>query len=671
MTLATDTQLSRDSTITEPIAIAIAEQIVKQKTAAGLIGPDTVNLAAMITGVGEAFTMQGAPQLQINLEDEDFVLLDSGFWGADPTHGKLHSIQLNYPVGSKYWWRLRQVSPKADFSCETYWIPRVVRELMDIEGPFKASRGSRTRAQFLKMCCDKVPDIKFHCKQLDVKEPIASVKIPKSTAADSGAKSVGLTAAATESLTVRGVKMTAEQRDVAGTLIQAADKATAGAVATEALIYAGIWESNLSPKANNGRYWGVLSGSVTEWQQTDTVGMAGAFLHGGKGFVGQGAIGLVAFPYQVSNPVEIAVKVEAPSIWPDNAYAKESGYPGDEAALAEVKAIIEAGGGATGTGGVESGTETVQQYNFEIGTTEEPYENFWAGMNRLAQEVNWELVVDGPDVYYDSDITLVRAELKDVIERTDDNVADWEYDWDDNGIATNLVIVLVCEEFSYVPADAIKLKGFGPASEGSTMGLPGRWLLGEIQRNPGDIVASLTFVQPTQPLKEPAPTVSSSSTSGQGGSSIVGDFSNESVLAAVQASQQLGSSKIPYLWGGGHSSGSEVTGSPPPAGLDCSGSVSWVLEHAGFPPPAGGNWNGGAADSTQFEQWGEAGPGKEMTVWCNADHVFIEFNVPNVGHFQLNTSVPGHNGPAWAPWGPNGETDAKSGAFQARHFKGT
>jgi hypothetical protein len=48
----------------------------------------------------------------------------------------------------------------------------------------------------------------------------------------------------------------------------------------------------------------------------------------------------------------------------------------------------------------------------------------------------------------------------------------------------------------------VKLNGFGPASEGSTMGLPGRWLVGEVQRNPGDIVATLTLVQPTKELKK-------------------------------------------------------------------------------------------------------------------------------------------------------------------------
>lgn len=487
-------QLERDYAITAPVALAIAESISASKAARAKGSPEAVDLAEMITGVGEALTLQGAPQIQINLLDPDLALLESGFWGDDAAHGRLDEIELNYPTGSKYWWRLRQVSPKADFTVQTYWIPRVVRELMDKKGPKKASRGSRTRAEFLKMLAESVPEARFYSRQLDIKQPIANVKIPHSKSPSSAARSVGLSAKATKGLTVKGTAMTAEQRDVAGQLLQVADRANAGQVATEALIYAAIWESGLDPAADNGQFWGVLSGSHGEWQQTDTVGMAEAFLHSGKGFHD----GAISLSHSTSNPVEIAVRVEVPSVWPNNAYAQQSGYPGDPQALAEVKAIIQAGGGAT-----EGQTETVQQHNYEVGSAEEPYEDYWTAMNRLATEVNWELVVDGPDIYYDSEITLCKAELVDVIDRSDDNVVDWEYDWDDHEIATNFVLVVVCDEFAYKPADVVKLESFGPASECSTMGLPGCWLVGEAQRNPGDIMATLTLVQPTRPLKEP------------------------------------------------------------------------------------------------------------------------------------------------------------------------
>lgn len=509
MTLAGDTQLQRDMSITEPVALALAESITKSKAARAKGAPVAADLAAMITGVGEALTMQGAPQIQISLEDEEFALLESGFWGADPKTGKLDEIELNYPDGSKYWWRLRQVSPKADFTVQTYWIPSVVRKLMDLKGPLKAARASRTRAEFLKMLADHVPGARFHSKQLDIKQPIANPKKPKDAKEPPSdtAKKVGLTSASTKGLTVKGSNMTAGQRDTAAVLLQVCDRASAGHVATVAMIYAAIWESGLDPHSNNGSYWGALSASVNAFKQNDTVGMAEAFLNGGKGFTSAKKL-----EQTNGNPAAVASQAEGAIPFDSNGvsqqYHGESGYPGDAAAVKEAEAIVEAGGGASGAGGIEPSSATyerVQQYNYEVGSQEEPHEDFWTAMNRLAQEVNWELVVDGPDIYYDSDITLCRMALADLIERSDDNVVDWDYDWDERMIATNFVIVLVCGEFAFKPADVVKVEGFGPATEGSTIGLPGRWLVGEAQRNPGDIVATLTLVQPTRPLKEPAP----------------------------------------------------------------------------------------------------------------------------------------------------------------------
>jgi Helix-turn-helix domain len=63
------------------------------------------------------------------------------------------------------------------------------------------------------------------------------------------------------------------------------------------------------------------------------------------------------------------------------------------------------------------------------------------------------------------------------------------------------------------------------------------------------------------------------------------------------------------------------------------------------------------------------GQGKEMTVWCNAKHVFIEFNIPGHAHANGNTEGPNHqNGfrlnSTWPP--PEGPA-----GFTARHWKGT
>lgn len=76
---------------------------------------------------------------------------------------------------------------------------------------------------------------------------------------------------------------------------------------------------------------------------------------------------------------------------------------------------------------------------------------------------------------------------------------------------------------------------------------------------------------------------------------------------------------------------------------DCSGSTSYVLYKAGL-------LSDGALVSGQFVSWGQAGPGRWITVYANEGHVFIE-----VAGIVLNTAwyAPVH--PNWPPSGPRWE----------------
>ena len=65
---------------------------------------------------------------------------------------------------------------------------------------------------------------------------------------------------------------------------------------------------------------------------------------------------------------------------------------------------------------------------------------------------------------------------------------------------------------------------------------------------------------------------------------------------------------LPYIYGGGHASFQAN-------GYDCSGSVSYVLAAAGLvtSPMVSG----------QFDTWGDPGPGRWVTIYSNADHVWM------------------------------------------------
>jgi len=63
----------------------------------------------------------------------------------------------------------------------------------------------------------------------------------------------------------------------------------------------------------------------------------------------------------------------------------------------------------------------------------------------------------------------------------------------------------------------------------------------------------------------------------------------------------------PYRYGGGHAKWED-------SGYDCSGSVSYALHGAGLLSIS--------KDSTDFESYGDSGPGQWITVYANSGHAY-------------------------------------------------
>ncbi len=101
---------------------------------------------------------------------------------------------------------------------------------------------------------------------------------------------------------------------------------------------------------------------------------------------------------------------------------------------------------------------------------------------------------------------------------------------------------------------------------------------------------------------------------------------------------------LPYIYGGGHASFHAD-------GYDCSGSVSYALAAAGLvsSPMVSGD----------FENWGDPGPGRWITVYANADHVWM-----TVAGWRFDTVALAEGGTRWAQGG--GEFDG----FVVRHPPG-
>lgn len=115
------------------------------------------------------------------------------------------------------------------------------------------------------------------------------------------------------------------------------------------------------------------------------------------------------------------------------------------------------------------------------------------------------------------------------------------------------------------------------------------------------------------------------------------------VKRAIWATNFL--TRKPYVWGGGHESFYA-------RGYDCSGTVSFLLRHAGaIERPAA---------SRELTQYGRPGPGRWITVYARDGHAFA-----TVAGLRLDTT--GHRaeeGPRWReePRSPSG--------FYARHPDG-
>jgi cell wall-associated NlpC family hydrolase len=117
----------------------------------------------------------------------------------------------------------------------------------------------------------------------------------------------------------------------------------------------------------------------------------------------------------------------------------------------------------------------------------------------------------------------------------------------------------------------------------------------------------------------------------------------DQVVQIIQAGNQI--ARTPYLWGGGHGRWLDH-------GYDCSGSVSYALA-------AGGLLNG-PLTSGQLANWGKPGKGRWVTIYANADHVFMF-----VAGVRFDTS--GEDGRTPSRWQTDGRTLA---GFTVRHPPG-
>jgi hypothetical protein len=606
----------------EALAKFVAKRIVSSVKTPGL---EVAELSNRIGEIEEETEILGADYLKIHIIDPDWNLQRSGFVDVNEEGQFSNEAQIEFPEGSKRFWVLCAVEGSTDVTSANFRMTfqdRIFVKLREKWGTKNVPPGTQTRAQFVRDLLQEagVPHV---IPGLNIIQPVAEEKTgeageqqieseqAKQQKEQQENKTPGLSSAS--KVKVRGLEITKAQMTVANTLMKVARGLGAPPVAVEALLFAAIAETNLGASGvSGGSHVGVLQGSASEWNSNETEEQAKYFLQGGKGFQSGGAITLAKTS---TNPVEIAVKVEAPSIWPKNAYAEETEY---STFLPSAKAVYAAAGGSTSGGETAEVASDVGQ--LKRGTNANLDENSDECIKRLAQQVDWFGFSNGHRFFYMTGPELARQMPVAKVDIPGNHIITYKgisregvvltgttYTFDQTtwefrqthklktrvqrrskatkpASPSEVKLHLICNIGEYLSGDVILFENSGTVS--------GRWIIVQTTRNCfKDIYTEILCEPPVEPLPEPKE--SSKEEVASTGENAAPE--GEEATATYQLKRALAEEKkTPGLYSYSEGSNRENKGTlfgPKPRTMDCSSTVILAYKAAGLPDPTGGNYS--------------------------------------------------------------------------------
>jgi len=535
-------------------------------------------------------------------------------------------------------WRLAGIEPGAQHLIEATLEEEAVWKLRQNFKPLTMSRGQATRAQFIVHMFNE-SGVPIVCPEVDRKEPIESTQEAETLAQKGRKRKPGFSGHA--KLTVKQKAADSEQRQNLEIAYDVAASHDSGERACLALICA-IIQENVA-RGPNILQLEASTAAGDGVNPSDVGAVCALFLT--KGYGSQGGAIALAKAHPTWTPGEIAVAVQAPAskdpapyqVWAAEAREMLQSYSGENAEALQPTATY------------------AKEYTFKRGGPNGEQEDSWTCARRLAEEVNWYLFIDAGVGYLFSGEKLLKARPEMLIAPGADGMIllpTGGY-WNTPAYEQNLTVTVQAGVWGAPPGSVVEVEGYGP--------FDGPWIVKMITReNMRSAVTKVVLCRPKHKKKEPAHELL------QRSGEAPKEGQKGTALDAYEISQALSALKIPYPPGDvgdtGHAAG-EI-GKEHPAFLDCSASTCYVLYRAGMFPSTTAEVSGDLAKS-----WGEPGKGKEMTVWANELHVWIEFTIPGKPHSRMDTvPISGEeNGPRLrttfpAPEGTN---------FTARHWPGT
>lgn len=358
-------------------------------------------------------------------------------------------------------------------------------------------------------------------------------------------------------------------------------------------------------------------------------------------------------PIRASNAVQRSAYPTAPAAWLGESQQNVSIIMGSQD-FGDTTSM-----GLSGTIGMDSTTRIVP-YEFSRGTADAP-ENSWDCMGRLASEVKWDRFLRRGELWFVSEEWLSRQAPRFIFASNTQGILSITFEADARRNASEATVRALARRWDAAPGDVVKVVGEGPGD--------GLWLVAGIRRTLSDPVTEMTLKRPAPTALEPANQTTTKTTmvgglatdmlspSAIGGGATGGGATAQKIYNAAKAMSDF---NIPYS-----QSQRNLIARPPSA--DCSSSCSWALLQAGVPLPGGVGAGGWAPVSGQFENWGVAGKGQWVTIWCNAGHIWMQFTGGVGAAWRFDTSTYGSGGS-----GPHIRfTSRPTSGFIPRHWQGT